>query len=293
MTGAGERRDVDFLDVESAVRNALVAVVEAVPDGLTAMSLGVAATASTVAVVDRRDGEPRGLGLMWADHRATREAAAIRSAGHPNLERMLGHVSPEWGIAKLAWLARSGAVDGASSVVVELADWLGFRASGVWAANGGAREGGGAGGDDGAGGVGLVGAAGGRRSAAERVVDDVRLTGAILGVVRDGAGWPDTLLGVPVLVGGMDSYLAAVGMGAAAPGRLCLTVGSSSAAIGGLACGDAGGRVFGPLRAPGARLTGGGGAGGPTAARRAAGGARGGAGAGGGGPPHGPAGRPP
>ncbi len=275
MTGAGERRDVDFLDVESAVRNALVAVVDAVPDGLTAMSLGVAATASTVAVVDRRDGEPRGLGLMWADHRATREAAAIRSAGHPNLERMLGHVSPEWGIAKLAWLARSGAVDGASSVVVELADWLGFRASGVWAANGGTREWGWSGGDDGTVDVALVEAAGAPRSAAERVVDDVRLTGAILGVVRDGAGWPDTLLGVPVLVGGMDSYLAAVGMGAAAPGRLCLTVGSSSAAIGGLACGDANRRMFGPLRTAVPGLTDGAWQGGQTTAGLAAAWARG------------------
>src|SRR6478736_5061586 len=74
-------------------------------------------------------GAPLGGGLMWADHRATREAAAVRCAGHPNRERMLGHVSPEWGIAKLAWLAGSGGLDGSSGIVVELADWLGFRLS--------------------------------------------------------------------------------------------------------------------------------------------------------------------
>ena len=244
----GARREVDFLGVEAAVRDALSAVVTIVPEGLDAISVGIAATASTVAVADRGDGEPHGHGLMWADHRATREAAAIRRAGHPNLVRMLGHVSPEWGIAKLAWLAGSGAVDRSSGVVVELADWLGFRASGVWAANAGTREWGWAGGDDGAVDPALIEAAAVPRAAAGWVLDDVRATGAVLGVVQDEAGWPRVLRGVPVLVGGMDSYLAALGMGAAASGRLCLTVGSSSAAIGGVASGDATGRMFGPLR---------------------------------------------
>jgi sugar (pentulose or hexulose) kinase len=161
---------------------------------------------------------------------------------------MLGRVSPEWGIAKLGWLARSGALDASNDIVVELADWLGFRACGSWAANAGTREWGWAGGDDGTLDAALVGAAGGAASAAERVIRDVRTTGSVVGVVENGAGWPDVLGVVPVLVGGMDSYLAAVGMGAAASGRLCLTVGSSSAAIGGLACGDARGRMFGPLR---------------------------------------------
>jgi sugar (pentulose or hexulose) kinase len=244
----GARREVDFLDVEAAVRDALSAVITTVPEGLDAISVGIAATASTVAVADRGDGEPHGHGLMWADHRATREAAAIRRAGHPNLVRMLGHVSPEWGIAKLAWLAGSGALDRSSGVVVELADWLGFRASGVWAANAGTREWGWAGGDDGAVDPALIEAAAVPRAAAGCVLDDVRATGAVLGVVQDEARWPRALRGVPVLVGGMDSYLAAGGMGAAASGRLCLTVGSSSAAIGGATCGDATGRMFGPLR---------------------------------------------
>ena len=248
VVGDGARREVDFLDVESAVRDALVTVLQAVPDGLDAVSIGIAATASTVAVADPRDGAPRGNGLMWADHRATRAATTIRRAGHANLERMLGHVSPEWGIAKLAWLATSGGLDGSSGIVVELADWLGFRATGVWAANAGTREWGWAGGDEGAVAPSLLQAAGAPTSVAQRVVAEVRPTGALLGLVRDAARWPDRMRDVPVLVGGMDSYLAAVGMGAAAAGRLCVTVGSSSAVIGGVACGDAHGRMFGPLR---------------------------------------------
>jgi sugar (pentulose or hexulose) kinase len=230
------------------VREALAAVVAAVPGGLTPISVGIAATASTVAIVDPADGEPTGRGLMWADHRATREAAAIRAAGHPNLERMLGHVSPEWGIAKLAWMAGSGALRRSSGIVVELADWIGFRATGSWAANGGTREWGWGGGDEGRVPAALLDAAGASAAAADRVIPDVRPTGSVLGVVLNGSGWPAKVSDVPVLVGGMDSYLAAVGMGAAAPGRLCLTIGSSSAAIGGIACGDARGRMFGPLR---------------------------------------------
>lgn len=273
MVSDGVRREVDFLAVESAVHGALADIVQTVPEGGRAISVGIAATASTVAVVDPRDGVPRGPGLMWADHRATPEAAAIRAAGHPNLERMLGHVSPEWGIAKLAWLAGSGAVD-ASTIVVELADWLGFRVSRRWAANAGTREWGWAGGDDGAIDAALVVAAGGHGSAARCVIRDVLPTGSVLGVVEDVAGWPGALRGVPVLVGGMDSYLAAVGMGAAAPGRLCLTVGSSSAAIGGVACGDARGRMFGPLRNAVPGLTDGAWQGGQTTAGLAAGWAR-------------------
>src|SRR6188508_475430 len=270
----GARREVDFLGVEAAVRDALSAVVTIVPEGLDAISVGIAATASTVAVADRGDGQPHGHGLMWADHRANREAAAIRRAGHPNFVRMLGHVSPEWGIAKLAWLAGSGALDRSSGVVVELADWLGFRASGVWAANAGTREWGWAGGDDGAVDPALIEAAAVPRAAAGWVLDDVRATGAVLGVVQDEAGWPRVLRGVPVLVGGMDSYLAALGMGAAASGRLCLTVGSSSAAIGGVASGDATGRMFGPLRNAVPGLTEGAWQGGQTTAGLAAGWAR-------------------
>jgi sugar (pentulose or hexulose) kinase len=243
----GARREVDFLELERAVDDALAVVVGTVPTRSTAVSIGIASTASTVAIVDRRDGAPDARAMLWADHRAMREAAAIRAAGHPNLERMLGHVSPEWGIAKLAWLAASGRIR-RREVVVEAADWLGFRATGIWAANAGTREWGWAGGDDGRVPGALLEATGASEAASERLIGDVRPTGSLLGIVSDVSRWPDRLRGVPVLVGGMDSFLAAVGMGAAAAGRLCLSIGSSSAAIGGLACGDATGRMFGPLR---------------------------------------------
>lgn len=242
------RREIDLLAVEQALLGAFGEVVASVDSRGPIVAIGIAATASTVAVVDPRDGRPLGPGLLWADQRASREAAALRQVGHPALERMLGHVSPEWGIAKFAWLSAAGRLEPSDRIVVELADWLGFRATGTWIANAGTREWGWAGGDDGALPVALLEAAGAPTAIAAQVVPKVRRSGATLGAVRVHSGWPTAAHGAPVLVGGMDSHLAAVGMGVAANGRLCLTVGSSSAAIGGLACGDARGRMYGPLR---------------------------------------------
>ncbi len=242
------RREIDFVAVERALLDALREVVSDVRAGGPMLAVGIAATASTVAIVDRRGGRPLGPALLWTDHRATREAAALRAAGHPHLERMLGHVSPEWGIAKLAWLSAAGPLQVSDGIVVELADWLGYRATGMWVANAGTREWGWAGGDDGRVPEALIEAAGQPIAAAAQVASEVRVSGEMLGPVLEGSGWPAVAHGAPVLVGGMDSHLAALGMGVTAPGRLCLTVGSSSAAIGGLACGDVRGRMYGPLR---------------------------------------------
>jgi sugar (pentulose or hexulose) kinase len=248
VVASGERRTVDFARIGRAQDAALATVLHALPADIVVTHVGVAATASTVGVV-AEDGTPGSDGLLWADHRATREANAMRAAGHPNLDRMLGHVSPEWGIPKLAALARSGALDGrAVDRCVELADWLGHRLTGAWAANAGTREWGWAGGDDGTVPPPLLEAAGVDGRLAERVIPDVLRTGAPLATVRAPAGGLSALAGASVLVGGMDSYLAATGMGVAAEGRLCISIGSSSAAIAGSGCGDATGRMLGPLR---------------------------------------------
>jgi len=244
----GDRRTVSFDRIAAAQDRALEQVLAALPAHARMTGMGIAATASTVAVVDRA-GRPIADGLLWADHRAGAEAAAMRVAGHPNLVRMLGHVSPEWGIAKLARLAAEGALDvPAADRVVELADWLAWRLTGAWVANAGTREWGWAGGDGGAVPAALLEAAGVAGRYAARVLEDVRRTGELLGEVSTGAWRRTALFGTPVFVGGMDSYLAAVGMGTGVGGRLCLSVGSSSAVVGGADCGDATGHLFGPLR---------------------------------------------
>jgi len=245
----GERRTVDFAAVGAAMDTALDEAIGLLPSVFFVEHVGIAATASTVAVASL-DGRLLAPGRLWSDHRSTREAAAMRAAGHPNLIRMLGHVSPEWGIAKLAAMAAEGELDRpGADVVVELADWLAYRLTGAWVANAGTREWGWAGGDDGRPPRKLLSAAGVPEAYAERVLPDVRVTGSVLGEVGAAARKRHPrMAGALVLVGGMDSHLAALGMGAAIPGRMCVSVGSSSAVVAGLACGTAHGLLYGPMR---------------------------------------------
>jgi sugar (pentulose or hexulose) kinase len=174
----------------------------------------------------------------------------MREAGHPNLARMLGHVSPELGIAKLAAMARAGELDRpGADLVVELGDWLSHRLTGSWVASSGTREGGWAGGDTGEPPGELLAAADVDPRLVERTIPLVQRTGTIAGEVTAGVALRMPALGgAQVVTGGMDSYLAALGCGAAEPGRMCVTVGSSSAVVVGLAAGRADGRLFGPLR---------------------------------------------
>ncbi len=246
---AGDRRLVDFEAVGSALDVALREVLDGLPAAVVVERIGIASTASTVATVSA-SGRPVAPGRLWSDHRAVAEAEAMRRAGHPNLGRMLGHVSPEWGIAKLAAMARAGELDRrGADLVVELGDWLTHRLTGTWTACAGTREWGWAGGDTGHPPAELLAVAGVNPRLVERTIPDVRPTGAIVGRVAGRVARALPLLrDAPVVVGGMDSYLGALGCGVAEPGRLYLTIGSSSAVVVGLAAGRADGRLFGPLR---------------------------------------------
>jgi len=73
----------------------------------------------------------------------------IRGTGHPVLARMLGQVSPEWGLPKLIHLWRTQAQSsprrGPASTpriqhVVELLDWVNLHLTGRLVANDGIRE---------------------------------------------------------------------------------------------------------------------------------------------------------
>jgi xylulokinase len=56
------------------------------------------------------------------------------------------------------------------------------------------------------------------------------------------------LAGAMVTMGGMDSYVAALGQGVVRPGRLAASFGNSSSFLAGVAMGDGQGRLYGPLR---------------------------------------------
>ena len=69
--------------------------------------------------------------IVWMDHRAIAEAAAIDAAGHPLLAHVGGTISPEMQTPKLAWLKRHNPDSWARAAhFLDLADFLSLRASG-------------------------------------------------------------------------------------------------------------------------------------------------------------------
>ncbi|BBK43064.1 pentulose kinase [Allostella vacuolata] len=76
-------------------------------------------------------GEDRWNVVMWADHRATAEAAAMTATGHAVLDHVGGVMSPEMELPKLAWLKRHLPRSWARlALALDLADFLLWRATG-------------------------------------------------------------------------------------------------------------------------------------------------------------------
>src|SRR5919109_1592372 len=195
-------------------------------------TIGVASTASTIVALDDHM-RPIGNGLQWADHRASAEANAIRATRHPVLSRMLGQVSPEWGLPKLAYLWRTRSTTPIAKVV-ELLEWINFRLTGRLVANAGIREWGWCVDDEGAWPHDLVDLL--DLSVALALVPVHALpTGAPIGPVSRhiGSRFP-MLSGATGVMGGMDSYVAALGQGVAKSGRMAISVGSSSSIVAGV-----------------------------------------------------------
>lgn len=263
LIGRGGVRELDFESAWARVDLVIDQLARSVGgSGVVVRRVGIAATASTVGTFDADLG-PIGRGILWADHRAAREAEEIRATGHPVLARTLGHVSPEWGLAKLLYLWRAersraerNAAEGrpASSrrrapirFVLELLDWLDWKFTGRLVANAGIREWGWCVGEDGQWPADLVA----RLDLAEalRLVPAESLpTGASLGPVRaEIAAHHPLLAGATVTMGGMDSYVAALGQGVIRRGRLAASFGNSSSFLAGAATGDGQGRLYGPF----------------------------------------------
>jgi ribulose kinase len=221
--------------------------VEARRRSTTIDSLAVACTASTI-LTTTRDLVPSGRAVLWSDHRALAEAETIRATGHPLLRRTLGHVSPEWGLPKFLRIVRpaTGKRSGRARVL-ELLEWLNWRLGSRLVANAGIREWGWCADASGhippdlAASLDLLGELG-------RLPDEVAPTGAALGAVCSELIRRHRMLsGAELLMGGMDSYLAALGQGATVRGRLTLSFGSSSSFVAGSLAGDARGRMYGPF----------------------------------------------
>ena len=270
--GVYARRGIRELDFEAAWQcvDAVVGrLEEAVGRGAARQDravrhVAIAATASTVAAFDE-DLRPLGRGIMWSDHRAAREAAEIRGTGHAVLARTLGHVSPEWGLPKLLHLWRVWQGDGSPDAgsrsgqhrrrsqrrvrfVLELLDWLDWKLTGRLVANAGIREWGWCVDDEGRWPADLVEQVG-LAEALRLVPSDAAPTGAALGPVQPELARHHPLLrGALVTMGGMDSYVAALGLGVVREGRLTASFGSSSSLLARADTGDPAGHLYGPLR---------------------------------------------
>ena len=207
---------------------AAVAAVSPPPAALCVASTAV----SAVAVGD--DDFPVGPSLLWMDTRAADEAAEITSTGHPVLRFTGGQVSPEWMLPKALWLARRDPSRyAAARRIVDVHDWVMFRLTGDWSlaqATISAEWSY----DPLAGGwpadllssLGLPGLLSGW--AVPRLPPGA-LAGRLTPQAAASTGLP---AGLPVVQGLMDSYAAALAADVYRPGRVAVSIGTSSSYLG-------------------------------------------------------------
>ena len=208
----------------TAVRGAVDAAGGAAP-----VALSLASTAVTVVAVDA-DARPLRPALLWMDARASEEAATVDRSGHPVLWHTGGHVSPEWMLPKAMWLKRHEPdIYARTHRLVEVHDWLVFLLTGRWCLA-----------------LATVSAEwsydvaqsswpadllelAGLDDVAGRWPADVLPAGTVVGgLTAQAAGATGLPRGLPVAQGLMDSFAAALACNVFAPGRVTLSLGSSS-----------------------------------------------------------------
>jgi len=217
-------------EVLAALHRAVAAVTagRAAPDAVS-----VASTAVTAIAVGGDD-QPVGPSLLWMDTRAAAEAAEITRTRHPVLRHTGGQVSPEWMLPKALWLARHDPERyAAARRVVDVHDWVLFQLTGVWSL---ARAtitaewcydplGGGWPGDL----MDRLGLSGLLRGWSVPKLPAGAVAGAL---TRDAARRTGLPAGLPVVQGLMDSYAAALAADVYRPGRVAVSIGTSSAYLG-------------------------------------------------------------
>ena len=235
--------------VWDAVCAALRGCLAAAP-GVTPLAFSLAATAVTAVTVDDRD-QPFEPALLWMDTRAAAEAAEITATGHPSLWYTGGEVSPEWMLPKALWLRRHQPERYARARwLVELHDWIVFRLTGRWvlaAATASAEWGydphARAWPVDLLAEVGLADLTG--RWPGE-VLAPGEAAGSVTAAAAAATGLPRAL---PVFQGLMDSFAAALACDVFRPGRVVVSLGSSSSYMA-LSPGPVSDpRLLGPIRA--------------------------------------------
>ena len=226
--GWAEQSPAQVLD---ALYRAVAAVAPSAARRPTALC--VASTAvSAVAIGD--DDVPVGPSLLWMDTRAADEAAEITRTRHPVLRYTGGQVSPEWMLPKALWLSRHDPSRyAAARRIVDVHDWVMFRLTGGWslaqatiAAEWSYDPLAGGWPADLLSGLGMPGLLSGW--------EVPRLPpGAVAGQLTPQAAASTGLpAGLPVVQGLMDSYAAALAADVFQPGRVAVSIGTSSSYLG-------------------------------------------------------------
>ncbi len=190
-------------------------------------------TSCTVVAMDENDRHMRPA-LLWMDVRASDQARRLQETGDPALKyNGYGAVSAEWMPSKSLWLKENEPdVYENAKHICEYQDWMTHKLTGEWTAsisntsirwyydrnNGGwptLYE--------------AVGLGDILDKFPERVLDQGEVVGGLRREVAEEMGLkPDT----PVAEGGVDAFVAALGLGVTEPGKLALITGSSHVMIG-------------------------------------------------------------
>ncbi|MDO4888208.1 MAG: FGGY family carbohydrate kinase [Actinomycetaceae bacterium] len=197
------------------------------PSQIEAISMD--ATSCTVVCLDADDAITRPA-ILWMDVRSVQEAERILATGDPAL-RLCGQgaVSAEWGLPKAMWIKdNEPEVFARTATICDETDWLVHRLTGLWTMS----ESHAAGKyfyDASAGGwpTSLYKAVGAMDILAKfpaKVTAVGQIVGPLLADVAEELGLP---AGIPVVEGGIDAYMGAIGLGVATPGRIALITGSS------------------------------------------------------------------
>lgn len=187
------------------------------------------ATACTVVPIDKK-GEPLRRALLWMDIRAFKEAQEVTETNDEILKFAGGDESAEWMIPKAMWLKRNEPeIYNNARYIVEATDYLMYKLTGRWTAsicNATCKWN-------------YVSVLGGfpvnllRRLDMEDLLEkwpkDVLSIGEmsekLSPIAAEELGLP---AGIPVAEGGIDAYLAMVGLNITTPNRMGIIMGSST-----------------------------------------------------------------
>lgn len=192
-------------------------------------AIGLDSTACTVLAVDAM-GMPIRPALLWMDQRSHAQAQTIMETKDPSLRWVSDVVSPEWLLPKALWLKQEERAHyDAAQHLVECTNWLMYQLTGEWTLslnhcavkwNYVAPEGGWS--------TPMLQAVG-LEDLPDKWPAHVVPYGAGNGKLSASAAEALGLkAGTPIAQGGIDAYAGMIGLGAIAPGKLAMIMGSST-----------------------------------------------------------------